>query len=518
MKNRKRNIYSRVGSLNPSRSMFDLSYSKLFDCDMGQLIPVMCDEVVPGDFFKIGNQAVIRFQPLIAPILHEINVYVHYFFVPYRILWDDWEEFITGGISGDETPTLPIIWQAEVDRSMYSLWDYFGLPLNSNVAGCCPVFFPFAAYNLIYNEYYRDETLQSEIDIRTNFSVLRRNWEKDYFTSALPWQQRGTGPALPISGTTHAEFASTLTERYSGTPENAVDNLAVRNDADNYHMQIVSSPATYAQAQENLINALSDNNTIDLSTASTFDIADLRLAFQIQKWMERNARCGARYTEFLQAHFSVSPRDERLQRPEYIGGTKSPVIVSEVLQTSSTDTESPQGNMAGHAISVNEGYAGKYHVKEYGLIMGILSVMPRAVYASQGVPHQWLKRTKFDFFFPEFVNLSEQAIANGEICAVNNDSTHNMGLFGYQGRYDELRQKNNMICGAMRSTFDYWHLARIFNPASPPALNSNFIECNPDKRIFAVENVPGLIVHFSNLIKAFRPLPLSAEPGLIDHH
>ena len=407
-----------------------------------------------------------------------------------------------------------------INRNIYSLWDYFGLPLNNDVAGCWPVFFPFTAYNLVYNHYYRDETLQPEME--NNTYVLNRNWEKDYFTSALPWQQRGTGPALPITGTTHAEFASTLAERYSGTPEGTFDSLGVRNDGSNYHVQIPGSAGTFSISSANLINALSDNNTVDLSTASTFDIADLRLAFQIQKWMERNARCGARYTEFLQAHFSVSPRDERLQRPEYIGGTKSPIIVSEVLQTSSTDTESPQGNMSGHAISVNEGYAGKYHVKEYGLIMGIMSVMPRAVYASQGVPRQWIKRTKFDFFFPEFVNLSEQAIENGEICAVDSDATHNTGLFGYQGRYDELRQKNNMICGAMRSTFDYWHMARVFNPASPPALNSTFITCDGSsasmKRIFAVENVPGLIVHFSNLIKAFRPLPLSAEPGLIDHH
>lgn len=512
MKNQKRNIYSRAGSLNPSRSMFDLSYSKLFDCDMGQLIPVMCDEVVPGDFLKIGNQAVVRFQPMIAPILHEVNVYVHYFFVPYRILWEGWEDFITGGITGDEVITLPLFQAGYGNRDTYSLWDYFGLPLNNDVAGCWPVYFPFLAYNRVYNEYYRDETLQTEIP-QTNYTILKRNWEKDYFTSSLPWQQRGTGPALPISGTTHATFSAMCEAYTSGTD---IANIGVINNANNAHLQVPSASQMYTMP--NIEHALSNHNTVDLSTASTFDIADLRLAFQIQKWMERNARCGARYTEFLQAHFSVSPRDERLQRPEYIGGTKAPIIVSEVLQTSSTDTESPQGNMSGHAISVNEGYAGKYHVKEYGLIMGIMSVMPRTVYASQGVPRQWLKRTKFDFFFPEFVNLSEQAIENAEICAVNGNATHNTGLFGYQGRYDELRQKNNMICGAMRSTFDYWHLARIFNPASPPALNSNFIKCEPDKRIFAVENVPGLIVHFSNLIKAFRPLPLSAEPGLIDHH
>ena len=326
---------------------------------------------------------------MIAPILHEVNVYVHYFFVPYRILWDGWEDFITGGITGDEVLTLPLIQAGYGDRNTYSLWDYFGLPLNNDVAGCWPVFFPFLAYNRVYNEYYRDETLQTEIP-QTNYSILKRNWEKDYFTSSLPWQQRGTGPALPIAGTAHAEWPLS---RFSTGLHDATLGLR-ESGADAYFNMPDETIITRDQYK-----ALMDANTVDLSTASTFDIADLRLAFQIQKWMERNARCGARYTEFLQAHFSVSPRDDRLQRPEYIGGTKAPVIVSEVLQTSSTDTESPQGNMAGHAISVNEGYAGKYHVKEYGLIMGIMSVMPRSVYASQGVQRQWLKRTKFDFFF-----------------------------------------------------------------------------------------------------------------------
>lgn len=497
-------IFNRTGSLRPPMSMFDLSYEKKFTCDMGQLIPVMCDEVVPGDFFKIGNQSIIRFQPLVAPLLHEVNQYVHYFFVPYRILWDDWEDFISGGVDGDDVSVLPT-WNPTVTTEG-SLWDYLGFPTNIVPNGALPIDFPRRAYNLVYNEYYRDETLIPE-EALTQETILNRCWEKDYFTSSLPWQQRGTAPALPISGTTSAVWAASVFANDAG----AASSVNVRNNiADNHFI------STTPQVRTNMQSAF-NNNTVDLSTASTFDIADLRLAFQIQKWLERNARAGSRYTTFLQAHFSVSPRDERLQRPEYIGGTKAPVIFSEVLQTSSTDATTPQGNLAGHGIAVSNSFAGKYHTKEFGLIIGIMSVMPRTAY-QQGIDRQWLRRTKYDFYFPEFSNLSEQAIENAEICAKDADATHNTGIFGYQGRYDEMRIKRNMVCSELRTTYDYWHLSRQFNPATPPTLNANFLKCVPRKDVLAVPSEPAMIVSFGNLIKAFRPMPLSAEPGLVDHN
>lgn len=500
-------IFNRTGSLSPSRSVFDLSYEKKFTADMGQLIPVLCDEVVPGDFWKLGNQSVIRFQPMVAPVLHEINQYVHYFFVPYRLLWEDWEDFISGGVMGDDSSVLPT-WNVTptTGNAEGTLWDYLGFPTGLVPTGALPVDFPRRSYNFVYNEYYRDETLQTEVAL-TNESILQRNWEKDYFTSSLPWQQRGTSPALPITGTSHAVWTNSTILNGAGATGalaaytgSAAATLAVNN----------------AQGATNALSAF-NANTVDLSTASAFDINDLRLAFQIQKWMERNARAGVRYTEFLKAHFGVSPRDERLQRPEYIGGSKAPIIISEVLQTSSTDATTPQGNLAGHGISVSSTYAGKYHAQEFGLIIGIMSVMPRSAY-QQGINRQWLRRTKYDFYFPEFANLSEQAIENAEICAKNADATHNAGIFGYQGRYDEMRIKPNMVCGEMRSTYDYWHLGRQFNVASPPTLNSEFVTCTPRKDILAVPAEPAMIVSFGNLIKAFRPLPISAEPGLIDHN
>ena len=339
------------------------------------------------------------------------------------------------------------------------------------------------------------------------YQKLRKTYYSEHgrrtiFTSSLPWQQRGTAPALPISGTTAAVWASGSFNQNAGN-----SNLS--------YSATPSDPIGYVNGSPDRDNALAhfNDNTVDLSSATTFDISDLRLAFQIQRWLERNARAGARYTEFLKSHFGISPRDDRLDRPEYIGGSKSPVIISEVLQTSSTDATTPQGNLAGHGVTVDKRYVGKYRVTEFGVIMGILSVMPRAVY-SQGINRQWLKTTKYDYYFPEFANLSEQAITRAEIYA-SGVPAENATVFGYQGRYDEMRVKQNLYASGMRTTFDYWHLGRQFSAA--PTLNQEFIECVPRKDIFAAPSEDGLIVNLSNVIKAVRPMPIQSNPGLIDH-
>ena len=215
-----------------------------------------------------------------------------------------------------------------------------------------------------------------------------------------------------------------------------------------------------------------NRNVVNLGSATTFNVADLRLAFQIQKWMERNARAGVRYTEFLRSHYGVAPRDERLNRPEYIGGSKAPVIVSEVLQTSSTST-TPQGNMAGHGLSADKAYIAKYHAQEFGVVVGLMSIMPRSSY-QQGIDRQWLRRSRYDFYSPEFANLSEQGIERAEIYATTS-GTENRTIFGFKGRYDEMRFKRSMVCGKMRTSYDYWHLGRKF--ASAPLLNEEFIKC-----------------------------------------
>ena len=564
-------VFKRVGGLNPGYSAFDLSYEKKLSCDMGQLIPVMCDEVVPGDRFKIGNEVVVRMQPMVAPVLHEINCYVHYFFVPYRLLWKDWEKFITGGKDGKFEAKLPT-WETLTEgRGSYgfaskgSLWDYFGFPFNVRPTGrYSPSLFPLSAYLFIFNEYYRDQNLQDpyvydfsdndQVDISANPQlgglqtwmakpgwrlsgylgvdpdqnfdyVLLRNWEKDYFTSSLPWQQRGTAPALPLTGVMRLKSND---PNYDYTGIQWYDN------------NIIVTPPRAVNAGNTMLNnspaadsilafrngALEDKFYINLNEGISFNISDLRLAFQIQKWLERNARCGVRYTEFLKAHFGVHPRDERLDRPEYIGGSKSPIIISEVLQTSGTDKvnqgtqATPQGNLAGHGITADRTFCGSYHAKEYGLIMGIMSIMPRSAY-SQGIDRQWLRRTKYDFYFREFANLSEQAIEQVELYATNGENPNQNGrIFGYQGRYDEMRVKRNMVVADMRNTFEYWHLGRKFS--TTPYLNESFIECRGNsstmKRIFASTNDQGFLVNFGNIIKAIRPMPIRSEPGFIDHN
>jgi len=508
-------LFSEVKQANPGKSVFDLSYSKLFTCDMGQLIPVVCDEMVPGDTFDMGAEIIVRFQPLVAPILHPINVYVHSFFVPYRLLWDQWEDFITRGISGDLEPVIPR-W-TPTNTAIGSLWDYMGFPTGVTPTGALPLEFVRRAYNLVYNEYYRDETLIAEV-AETNESILRRAWAKDYFTSALPWQQRGTAPALPISGTTNAEWSAAINQYIYPLAYVGQSNERIKNKNSGTTEATIKMSAGGTFSSENFLvaqvtPAQLDANVVDLSGATTFDVADLRLAFTLQRWMERNARGGVRYVEFLKNQYGESPRDDRLQRPEYIGGTKAPVVISEVLQTGESAT-TPQGNMAGHGLTADLSYIGKYHAVEFGLVISIMSVMPEAMY-QQGIDRQWLRRTNWDFFNPSFVNLSEQAIERAELYATAVEA-ENRTIFGYQGMYDEMRVKRNMVCSEMRDTFDYWHLGRQF--ASAPLLNQSFIECNPDKRIFADQADPGLIISVGNKIKATRPLPVIAEPGLIDHN
>lgn len=504
-------IYSKTTANRPRLSAFDLSYDKKFDCDMGELIPIMADEVVPGDLLKIGNQIVLRFQPLVAPILHEINCYVHYFFIPYRILWDKWEDFISGGKDGTDASVLPR-WSTSINNEKFSLWDYFGFPTGVNPTGAYPLDFPRRAYNLVYNTYYRDENLEDEIALDSQV-IQHRAWEKDYFSSALPWQQRGVAPALPISGTTSAHWSTDL---LSGADQSWSRGVGgIYNEAGDTSPKWLHQPTTTGDVvhYHKLPAAALNGNSVDLSSATTFDVSDLRLAFQIQRWMEMNARGGSRYTEFLRAHFGVSPRDERLQRPEYLGGSKTPILVSEVLQTSSTDAVTPQGNLAGHGISVSGANICKYHATEFGMVLGLMSIMPRSAYM-QGINRQWLRRTKYDFYFPEFAHLSEQGIENAEIYATG-EETSNTGLFGYQGRYNEMRSKQSMVCGSMRDTFDYWHLAREFN--SLPLLNASFIHCIPRKDVFAVQNEKTIMINMSNQILGIRPLPQEANPGLMDH-
>lgn len=500
--------FQRTGSLSPSRSVFDLSYEKKLSCDFGQLIPIMHDEVLPGDIWKIGNEIVVRFQPLVAPVLHEFNVFVHYFFVPFRLVWDDWIDFITGGEDGLDASVMPT-WQPTGaampdginDNAEGSLWDYFGHPTGVTPTDFYPSDLYKRAYNLIYNEYYRDQNLITEVTESTSEMVLKRSWEKDYFTSALEDTQRGTMPALPVTGT--LDFANAV----GGT---GATTSGVNVDAGTDELRSAVGPGTNNQ---DIINALNKGTL----SATTFDIEDLRLALRTQEWMERNMRAGVRYPEFLRAHFGVSIPDAQW-RPLYIGGSKAPVQVSTTFQTSETNT-TDQGTMTGNAISVDRQFCADFRAREHGCIIGIMSIMPRAAYNSQGIDRQYIRTTKFDFYHPEFANLTEQAIQKGELYA-SGTGANNTAVFGYVAAYDEYRTKKSIVCGEFRSTYDYWHLARQFT--SLPSLNQAFVELdsltggssNQYKRIFAAPGEPGCLVNLRNNIKAIRPMPVIAVPGI----
>lgn len=515
--------FRHIEQYRPNRSRFDLSGYHLKDCDMGVLYPMWHRKMVPGDHFRISIEMVLRMNPMVAPIMHEVNIFNHIFFCPLRIIHpkpdyhlpgfvpdpNSWEEFYTGGTDGlleavkpKHIPTGPV--------SPHGLWDNFGYPFQEGVTPGPPYpdAYPLRTYNLIYNEYYRDQNYMDPVDLDYQ-SFQRRCWEKDYFTSALPWQQRGQAPALPITGVTSATWPN---EYFASMSDQANTRINFGPGG------IYGSLGTNQPGAEVVLREFFNSNTVDLSNASTFDVNDLRLAFQVQKFLERNARAGGRYIEQLKARYGVAPRDERLQRPEYVGGTRAPIIVSEVLQTSSTDSASPQGNLAGHGMSVSNQFVGSYYAQEFGIIMCIMSIMPRTVY-HQGMPREYIGETVYDEVMPEFVNLSEQPIYASEIYHGSNEQ-ENREIFGFQGRYDEYRVGRNIVSGKMRpgvaGSLGFWHIARHFE--NRPALNKEFLICNPRKDFLAVPSERTFIVTHGIRCRAVRPLPVVGTPGLIDHH
>ena len=539
-------IFSEVRGNEVGRSVFNLSHVKRLTADMGQLIPVLFLECVPGDTMKIGCEAVTRFQPLVAPILDNVDLYVHYFFVPTRLLMDgdkDWETFLTGGKDGkDNSVSLPLWTFSYADGSSvdpknpfsngivsgkYSLWDYFGLPIKDSATDLKVrdanhvLAFAQRAYNFIWNEYYRDENLCDEVSLN-NGTLLYRAWKKDYFTSSLPWQQRGISPALPISGTLPLTFYTEEGDIPNFTSLNGKYGAIGPSGEGSNVLRFYTSPNSSGGS---LATSKGITGSVNLEDATTFDVAVLREAFQIQRWLELNARAGVRYTEFLKAHFGYAPLDEVLQRPEYIGGTKSEIVISEVLQTSrtidstETDKGSPQGNLAGHGLGAMSDFIATYTAKEFGYIVGIASWMPKASY-QQGVNRMFSRRTKYDWYFPEFAHLSEQSLNKGEVYATG-DEAHDNSIFGYQSAYAEMKYMPSINTSDMRDTFSYWHLGRKFS--SDPSLNAGFLTTNSAysggirKDIFAVKNEPGLIVQFGNVVEAIRPMPVYGTPGFIDH-
>lgn len=513
--------FNRVVRRQQPRNLFDLSHRRLMPVDFGQLIPSLVMEVIPGDTIELGNHVMAQLQSLFAPILDSAYLDVQYYFCPNRLTWDkvdssgdNWETFRTRGVSGTNSAVVPR-WDVTGTRhGVGSLWDMLGLPTFSGSAtfhttfpdAIVPVALPLRAYNLIYNEWYRDETLNSEVSLDQEL-ILVGSWPKDYFTSALPFQQRGVAPALPISGFSSAVWPDSTFANGSGSPSPLPLDLT---GAVNDHRFFVAG----TNQRDNMANAF-NANTVDFSDAATANINDLRLNAVLQQLLERNATGGVRYTEFLQHEFGVDPEDYRLQRPEFIGGYKQPVVFSEVIQTSANDTEpTPLGNKAGHGISVSQGYAGRYTCKEEGYIIGILRVMPVPSY-QQGIDRFWSRVSPYDWPLPAFAGLGEQAVLNQELY-LNADSL-NVGIFGYQARYNEMRYMRSSVHGAFRDTLKYWHFGRIFS--ARPILNSTFVnltsgEVGELNRVFQVPSQPGFLVNVGNIIRAVRPIPAIAVPGI----
>jgi hypothetical protein len=510
----------------PQTNTFDLSHDRKFSGRIGELMPISVMEVVPGDKFNIKATNLTRFAPLITPIMHQASVYCHFFFVPNRILWPNWENFISGGEDGLADPTFPTVdLTIPTQYGIQTLADYLGLPTGNQITNVSAL--PFAAYQKIYQDYYRDENLitktdvtlsdgtQSPTDIIELSSMKKRAWQHDYYTSALPWTQRGPEATIPLGTTApiqyvHANNATSLKNSSTGA---LIGNYtfdgasALETKAGGYLSADLPSP-TYLEVDN------SESLVANLTSATASSINDLRRAFRLQEWLERNARGGARYIEIITAHFGVRSSDARLQRPEFLGGSSTPITISEVLQTSANASEpTPQGNMAGHGVSVGSSNYVSYRAEEHGYIIGIMSVMPKTAY-QQGVPKHWKKLDKFDYYWPSFANIGEQPIYNEELYHQN--TAEDAEVFGYTPRYAEYKYIPSTVHGEFRDSLKFWHMGRIFG--SKPTLNQDFIECDSDevKRVFALpeESTEHLYVYLHNEVKATRLMPYFGTPTI----
>lgn len=524
--------FDKIQIKTPRSNKFDLSHDRKFSLNMGALVPILLQEVLPGDSWQCKTEIMMRFAPMLAPIMHRVDCTIHYFFVPNRIVWDEWEDFITGGEDGLAAPVSPYIYiggandghglQATGNLELNGLADYFGLPVNygsliSTSSEVAINALPFRGYQLIYNEYYRDQNLQPKIafgkgsgritsDPEINdLAFLRyRAWEKDYFTSALPWAQRGPSVYIPIEG--EADWAYKL-------PTVATRSLPPLPPGPAAGNTQLSASAHLQDSGGNDIT-LQNIDHITLTNATT-TINDLRNAVRLQEFLEKNARGGARYTEQLRSHFGVKSSDARLQRPEYVGGYKVPCVISEVLSSfqDPAGAGNPQGNMSGHGIAVGGGNRIRRFFEEHGFLFGIMSVMPRTAY-QDGIHKMWNRGTKLDYAFPEFAQLGEQEVKNYELYYGPVDGVTNFETFGYQSRYAEYKYMNSSVHGDLRDSLDYWHMGRKFS--TRPGLNADFVVSDPTERIFAVEDpaTTKLYCQIHHQLSALRRLPYFGTPTL----
>jgi hypothetical protein len=499
------------------RSKFNAQKTLKTAFDAGYLVPIYVDEVLPGDSFNCRMTAFTRLATPLFPVMDNMYLDTFFFFVPNRLVWSNWQRFM-----GERDPnpdssidyTIPTVTSPTGGYAVNSLQDYLGLPTAGQVNATSTVTHSALftrCYNLIWNEWFRDENLQDSVtvdkgdgpDTYSNYTLLRRGKRHDYFTSALPWPQKGDAVTLPLGD--KAYVTSDSTNWVSGSSQLYYDGTVNPNRL--YHGEIIESKRLYA----------------DLSTATASTINSIRNSFQVQRLLERDARGGTRYTEIVRSHFGVVSPDARLQRPEYLGGGSAPIVINPIAQqsaTAATGTDTPLGTLGAVGTGLADGHGFSQSFTEHGIIIGLASVRADLTY-QQGLHKMYSRSTRYDFYFPVFAHLGEQAIENREIYC---DGTANDdGVFGYQERWAEYRYKPSQVTGYMRSTasgtLDAWHLAQNFG--SLPTLNSTFIEDNPPvDRVVAVGSEANgkqfIFDAFFNVDMA-RPMPMYSVPGLIDH-
>lgn len=495
-------VFSTVPRAKIRKSGFNLDHERKLSGDFGKLYPILVEEVVPGDTFSISSEVFIRLAPMIAPVMHRINAYVHFFYVPNFLLWKNWEKFITE----ESELTVPKI---DVNNQVIigSLADHLGIPTGnySEGGGVTVNALPFRAYSKIWNDYYRDQNLEEEIDIEggqadTVFQpVATRKWEKDYFTSSLPFAQKGE--SVNVTGTPvykeRSEIQSSIFD-----PEDPI--------AGNLH-SVGQFPEGGGALDIGEVGSSFPGRIENLDGVEV-NINELRIATRVQRWLERSARSGSRYIEHLLAHWGIISDDLRLQRAEYIGGGKTPVVVSEVLQMAgeAQNPNRPLGDLAGHGLSIGKSNTAKKHCKYHGWIFGILSVMPTTNYL-QGLHKKFSRLINFDYYYPEFAQLGEQAVLMKELYLQGNEEDEE--TFGYQGRWNEMRYGTSTVHGDFRQNLEFYHLARKFE--NKPQLNTQFVECHPDsERIFATDDKDYLWINIYNRVRAIRPMPYQNDPTL----
>lgn len=494
----------------PRSAMHNLSHSVKYSDYMGYVTPIALIDVVPSDVINHKVHALIRTQPLLAPVMHEVDIDIHAFFVPDRLVWDGYEDFQSGGEDGQDTTVAPtMVAPASTGYAIGSLADYLGLP--TGVPDYTHSALPFRGYQLIWNHFYRDSQLQTEAvistadgaDTTTSKTLQRPCWKRDYFTKARPEPQLGSDVVIPLTGDAPVTGIGVDTKNFPVTSQTVyeTDNAAGRVYTRAVNVSTGSGAATFMEgsgaAGTPLIYA-------DLSAVTGIPVTELREANATQRWMENNNVWGGRLMEQIMFRFGVRPQDSRMQWPEFLGAGETKIQFSEVLQTSEAGTD-PLGEMGGHGISIIGSNRYKYRALEHGFIHVFMVVRPKTQYF-QGIARKWSRETKFDYLLPEFTAIGDQAILNKELYAPH--ATPN-GVFGYTPIYEEYRGEFSRISGDFRNTLKFWHMAREFS--SDPALNSTFVTANPTNRIFPALNAAQLYVNCKHTIKARRPLPKFPE-------